>query len=111
MRDLLIPFPVWAALDTRLLAELAAPTLAGFSLETVAAWLGVPIAGRHRALADALCTARVFLGLAPRLRERGIRTVGEAEAACRRLVSALEGTIGPAGSSHHSTYRNRTGLG
>ena len=86
-----IPFPVWAALDTRLLAELAAPTLAGFSLETVAAWLGVPVAGRHRALGDALCTARVFLGLAPRLRERGIRTVGEAEAACRRLVSALEG--------------------
>ena len=34
-----LPLPAWPILDTRLLAELAAPTLAGFSLDSLAAWL------------------------------------------------------------------------
>ena len=49
-----------------------------------------PSTDRHRALADALLAARVFIGLVPLLREIGIRTVAEAEAACRGLSRVLE---------------------
>ena len=38
----------------------------------------------------------VFLALAPRLRERGIRTVGEAVAASRRITDAMAGAAPPA---------------
>ena len=78
-------------LDTRLLAQIAAPELAGYTLEKLAAWLGVDIAGRHSALGDAMTTARVFLALVPKLRERSIRTMAEAERACLALTSVLEG--------------------
>ena len=61
-------------LDTRLLAQIAAPELAGYTLENLAAWLGVELADRHSALGDAMTTARVFLALVPKLRDHGIRT-------------------------------------
>jgi CBS domain-containing protein len=82
--------PSWSVLDTRLLAELAAPTLAGFSLENLAAWLQIDTAGRHRALPDAVLAGQVFLALLPHLKERGIRTVVEAQAACAGLTRALD---------------------
>lgn len=71
------------ALDTQLLAELAAPDLASYSLDSLAAWLGVSVARRHSALGDAEATGRIFLALLPRLRAIGIRTVAEAERALR----------------------------
>ncbi|HEX2257498.1 MAG TPA: DUF294 nucleotidyltransferase-like domain-containing protein [Afifellaceae bacterium] len=74
------------ALDTRLLAEIARPALPDFSLEVVAGWLGVPVEGRHSALGDALMAARIFVALLPHLRERGIRTIAEAQAGCRQLA-------------------------
>jgi CBS domain-containing protein len=77
------------SLDTRLLAEVAAPDLAGYSLDQLAGWLGIEPTGRHAALADAITTARVFLALLPKLRERGIRTLAEAEQACRALTDVL----------------------
>ncbi len=77
-------------LDTRLLGELANTSLPDFSLDMLGQWLGVPIENRHSALGDALTTARLFLALAPHLRERRILTVAEAEAACRRLGDAME---------------------
>jgi DNA polymerase-3 subunit epsilon/CBS domain-containing protein len=77
-------------LDTRLLAQIAAPDLAGYTLENLASWLGVVAAGRHSALGDATTTARVFLALLPKLRDRGIRTVAEAERACLALTSVLD---------------------
>jgi DNA polymerase-3 subunit epsilon/CBS domain-containing protein len=77
-------------LDTRLLAQIAAPELAGYTLEKLAAWLGVDIADRHSALADAITTARVFLALVPMLRDHGIRTIAEAERACLALTSVLD---------------------
>ena len=77
-------------LDTRLLAELVEPNLAGFALDQLASWLGVPVEGRHSATADAVTTARIFEALLPKLRERGIRTLAEAEQACRGLTAALE---------------------
>lgn len=80
-------------LDTRLLAEIAAPTLAGYTLEKLAAWLGIEVTDRHRALGDAVTTARVFLALVPKLRDHGIRTVAEAERACHALTSVLDDQV------------------
>jgi DNA polymerase-3 subunit epsilon/CBS domain-containing protein len=77
-------------LDTRLLAQIAAPDLAGYALEKLAAWLAVDVVERHSALGDAATTARVFLALVPKLRDRGIRTVAEAERACLALTSVLD---------------------
>ena len=77
-------------LDTRLLAEVAEPDLAGYSLDSLAAWLGVDITDRHSALGDALACARIFLALLPKLREGGIRTLAEAERACRALTDVLD---------------------
>jgi CBS domain-containing protein len=77
-------------LDTRLLAEIAAPGLASYSLEGLAAWLGVAISGRHSARGDAEMTARIFLALLPKLRGVRIRTLAEAERACLALTDALE---------------------
>ncbi len=73
------------ALDVRLLARLVQPMLANHNLGTVCHWLGIEIKKRHSALGDAMATAEVFAALVPRLRERGIRTLAEAEAACRRF--------------------------
>ena len=78
-------------LDTRLLAQIAAPELAGYTLEKLAAWLGVDVAERHSALGDAATTARAFLALVPKLRDRGIRTVAEAERTCLALTAVLDG--------------------
>lgn len=80
----------WRVIDTRLLAEIANPGLADFSLEALAAWLEVPLTERHRAVADARTTAAVFLALVPHLRRSGIRTFGEAQEACRSLTRALD---------------------
>ncbi|MBX9827180.1 MAG: CBS domain-containing protein [Xanthobacteraceae bacterium] len=77
-------------LDTRLLAEVAAPGLAGYSLEGLSAWLGVPMAQRHSAVGDAETTARIFLALIPKLRDAGIRTLAEAQRACRGRSATLE---------------------
>lgn len=87
---------VWTpprSLDTRLLTELVEPRLPDFSLETVASYLGVDVTGRHAALGDATTTAEVMLALVPRLAAIGIRTVAEAETACRRLPEALEAQV------------------
>lgn len=83
-----LPFRPLLALDTALLAEVANPSLSGTDIERLAAWLGVEVVDRHTALGDALTTARIFVGLVPHLRARGIRTRGEAEAACRELQNA-----------------------
>jgi CBS domain-containing protein len=44
---------------------------------------------RHSALGDALVTAKIFSGLAPKLRDGGIRTLAEAERACLALTDVL----------------------
>lgn len=72
-------------LDVRALARLAAPDLASYSLETLCDWLGIEIGRRHRAMPDALAAARIFAGLVQPLRERGIRTLAEAEQSVRLL--------------------------
>src|SRR5438876_5323142 len=84
---------VWTvprALDTRLLAEIAAQDLADYSLDGVAMWLGIDIADRHSALGDAIMAGRIFVAVLPKLRARGIRTLAEAERACRTLSNVLD---------------------
>src|SRR5262245_7442702 len=78
------------ALDTRLLAEIVEPTLADYTIESLASWLCVQTAERHSAKEDAIAAARIFAALVPKLRDGGIRTLGEATLACRALTAALE---------------------
>ena len=84
-----VSFEAPRAIDVRVLAELVKSDLSGFSIEELAAWLGVKVEHRHSALGDAATTARIFAALVPHLRERGIRTFAEAEAACRRFYDAV----------------------
>jgi CBS domain-containing protein len=77
-------------LDTRLLAEIAEPALADYTIESLAGWLGVEVTGRHSAAGDALLTARIFLALVPKLRDGGIRTLAEATRACTSLTKVLD---------------------
>ena len=82
----------WAqprGLDIALLARVAAPNLANYGIDQIAPWLGVTLEGRHSALGDALTAARVFLALLPKLREKGIRTLAEAERASAGLAAIL----------------------
>jgi DNA polymerase-3 subunit epsilon/CBS domain-containing protein len=85
-----LPWIAPRTLDTRLLAEVAEPHLGGYTLEHLAAWLGVAIDGRHSALADATLTGKIFLALLPKLREGNIRTLAEAEQACLALTGVLD---------------------
>jgi CBS domain-containing protein len=77
-------------LDTALLAQVAEPHLGGYSLEHLAGWLDIKVEGRHSALGDAILTAHIFLALIPKLRDGNIRTVAEAEQACRALTTVLD---------------------
>lgn len=88
------------ALDIRLLAQLAEPGLPSYSLEALGSWLGIPPQERHRAFGDAKAAGLIFLALAPRLRERGVRTVGEAIAASRRVADAMAASAPPAWELH-----------
>jgi DNA polymerase-3 subunit epsilon/CBS domain-containing protein len=79
-------WPGFRALDVAMLARLANPTLADYGLERLCSWLGIELKGRHTALGDAAAAADVFFALVPLLRERGVRTLAEAEAAGRDLA-------------------------
>ncbi len=76
--------------DTRLLAEIVEPALADYSLESLAAWLGLEIKDRHTALGDARTAAQIFQALVPKLRKSNIRTLAEAARACRSLTKVLD---------------------
>ena len=76
------------ALDTALLMAVLEPEMTSLNLEDVAERLAVDLRGRHTALGDALMAAEIFLRLLPRLADRGVMTVGEAQkfaAGARRL--------------------------
>lgn len=91
------PWRVPRTLDVRVLAELAKPSLAQYDLDRIASILGVGIEGRHTAMGDAVATAQVYTALLPLLRERGIRTIAEVEAAGRALADrqASGGVVSP----------------
>lgn len=77
-------------LDTQLLAQLASPELAKCSLDDLAARFKIEADARHSALGDAEMAAKVFLALVPMLQRSNIRTLQEAEAACRTLSRQLD---------------------
>ncbi len=77
-------------LDTQLLAQLAAPEFGKCSLDTLADRFAITPEARHSALGDARLAARVFLALLPRLQRINVRTLGEAETACRSLTQLLD---------------------
>ncbi|MGD9784261.1 MAG: DUF294 nucleotidyltransferase-like domain-containing protein [Hyphomicrobiaceae bacterium] len=77
--------PQLVALDVQVLARIVTPTLAHDGLPQLCEWLDLKCEKLHSALGDALATANVFAALVPRLRERGIRTIAEAQAASRAL--------------------------
>jgi DNA polymerase-3 subunit epsilon/CBS domain-containing protein len=87
-----LPFQRPFALDVRHLAQIVAPNLPGYSLEALAAWLGVTPRDRHRAMGDAEAAGLIFIGLIPKLREAGYRTLGETLSAVKRLTDGPSGT-------------------
>ena len=69
--------PRW--LDIALMSVAITPGLISPSLDNLALTYGVTIAGRHTALGDARATAAVYAAMQPRLLEKGVWTLGEAE--------------------------------
>ena len=78
------------SLCVRHLVQLVGPELPNQSLELTAQWLGVEAGQRHSALGDAETAGRIFQALVPRLREKGIVTLAQAERVCRSLTTRLE---------------------
>ena len=87
-----LPWTAPRTLDVRLLAGVAFANLRQDDLDSLCTRLSVPITARHTATGDAMATAGVFLALVPLLRERGIRTLAEAEAASSRLAERMART-------------------
>lgn len=81
------PLPKFVTIDVRILARLVTPTLAHDGLPQLCEWLGLGCKALRSASGDAAATAIVFAALAPRLKERGIRTVAEAMTACAEFDS------------------------
>ena len=79
-------WPRFRALDVRMLARLAAPSLADHGLDRLCEWLGIEVKGRHTAFGDAEAAGKIFAALLPLLRSKNIRTLAEAEAASRTLA-------------------------
>lgn len=85
-----LPFEAPRRLDVRLLAHVVHPGLADVSLDALASFFEVRPGPRHSALGDAETASCLFAAFVPLLREKGIRTLGEAEAACRRRPDVME---------------------
>ena len=85
-----LPWPDFPVLDTVELAHwaLREDEVPNCKLSTLAAFFGARTTPQHRALADALATADVLMGLLPRLSAAGVGTLAEVlavqEAARRR---------------------------
>ncbi len=76
-------------LDIAMLVGALAPALPDLGLETVAKHLGVTITGRHSAFGDSMAAAEVFARLIPLMREKDIRTLGEAQSLAARRDDLL----------------------
>ncbi|MFN3867942.1 MAG: exonuclease domain-containing protein [Hyphomicrobiaceae bacterium] len=72
-------------LDALLLSIYLYPDLPDHSLNGVAEFLGIEIAGRHTAVGDALATAALWIRLLEIMESRGITTFGEAVAISDRM--------------------------
>ena len=74
-----LPWPDFPVVDTVELAHwvLGEDEVPNCKLSTLAAFFGARTTPRHRALADALATADVLMGLLPRLSAAGVGTLAE----------------------------------
>lgn len=79
-----IPWVEPPSLDIAMLLGAMAPSLPDLGLETVTKHLGISITGRHSAFGDSMAAAEVFAKLIPMMRERDVRTLGEAQALAAR---------------------------
>ena len=79
-----VPWPDPPFLDIALLWGALEPALLQLDLETITGRLGVEIRGRHSARGDAMAAAEAFAAMIPRMREREIRTLGEAHSLAAR---------------------------
>lgn len=75
-----LPWQAPAYLDTFLLAAMLDPESRSLELEALASEYGVDVHGRHTALGDSLVTAEIYCRMLPRLAERGIKSLVEAQA-------------------------------
>lgn len=83
-------WPSTPALDVALLAAALEPSMMDVSMEGLATWLGVELADRHSASGDALTSARIYGAMIDKLRRKGVRTLGEADALQRRSDALLQ---------------------
>lgn len=65
-------------LDTAVLARTLMPAHHDVTLESLCAYFGIPLDGRHSALGDARLAARLYLRLVPYLEHRGALTLERA---------------------------------
>ncbi|MFQ5566135.1 MAG: DUF294 nucleotidyltransferase-like domain-containing protein [Paracoccaceae bacterium] len=78
------------ALDLELIGTALVPGRIDNSIEALALSHGVEVTGRHTALGDALVAARILAAMLGPLRERGVRSLAEAEALQRRPRELIE---------------------
>ncbi len=93
-------------LDTLLLSAAVHPDHDEHTMEAIAGRLGIDVVGRHSALGDALLTGDIFVRLLPVLRDRGIRTLGQAREAARRTYHARIDEARYAGGPARSAARS-----
>ncbi len=79
-----IDFPV---VDTLFISYGLFEEFEDHNLDTIAEKLGIPVAGLHSALGDAFLTAEIYLRFIPHLERRGIKTLEELFAFCRKMYA------------------------
>ena len=82
-----IPWNAPRSVDVEELVQVLAPDIKNYSLDSVAAWLGIELRDRHRAIPDAVSAAEIFARLIPKLKVLGVSSFAEAEKACKDFRS------------------------